>query len=232
MITPQDLLAIGFLVILEGLLSFDNALALAAMVKHLPEQQRKRALTYGMAGAFIFRLGALSIVTYLMTAYWVKWVGGAYLVWLAASHFFVKKEPENLIGKEVSAISFWRTILLVELTDIAFSIDSILAAVAVSSKLWVVVIGGVLGIVAMRFAATVFVGLIERYPKLEHSAFILVAIVGAKLILEASQAYAGVHLLDFESMASPAFWCLWGAMACGLMYGFSKEPRDGGVNFG
>lgn len=224
--SPQDLLAIGFLVVLEGLLSFDNALALAAMVSHLPEAQRKKALTYGLIGAFVFRLGALSIVTYLMTAVWVKWVGGAYLVWLAANYFLQAARHDADPGTPSITRGFWMTIALVELTDVAFSIDSILAAVAVSSKLWVVVVGGVLGIITMRFAAAIFVGIIEKYPKLERSAYILVAIVGLKLILEAAQSYSGHHLLDFESTNNPAFWMMWGAMGIGLWSGFEKKKKQ------
>lgn len=217
----QDFLAVGFLVIMEGLLSFDNALALAAMVSHRPESQRKKALLYGMVGAFVFRLGALTVVEFLMEAVWVKWLGGAYLVYLAVSHFFSKAKPDEL--QALSVASFWKCVVMVELTDMAFSVDSILAAVAVSSKVWVVVTGGILGIIMMRFAASIFVKLIDRYKNLEHSAYALVFIVGIKLIIEASQWAADAHFLDFESTSNPAFWVMWMAMAVCLVLGFTKR---------
>lgn len=217
-----DFIAIGFLVIMEGLLSFDNALALAAMVAPLPVEQRKKALTYGMIGAFTFRILALCFVTYLMEATWVKYVGGGYLLWLSGSFFFASKagKPNASSKSVVSGVQFWKIIVAVELMDIAFSIDSILAAVAVSSKLWVVVAGGILGIILMRFAATIFVGLIQRFPRLENSAFILVAIVGVKLLIEALQVSSGRHVYDFESPESVGFWWFWLCMASGLITGF------------
>lgn len=211
----HDILIVCFLVVLEGLLSFDNALALAAMVSHLPEEQRKRALTYGMAGAFIFRFIALGFVTFLMENPWVKLVGGGYLIYLFLGHFL--KASEDTTGSSRIGTSFWKTIVLVELTDIAFSIDSILAAVAVSPKLWVIVLGGILGIIAMRFVANIFVDLIERYPNLVHSAYILVGIVGSKLVLE------GLHWADFEH--GPLSWGIWVAMVLALLYGFTDGKK-------
>lgn len=219
--TTQDLLAIGFLVVMEGLLSFDNALALAAMVSHLPGIQRKKALLYGMIGAFSFRIGSLFIIEYLMESVWVKWVGGSYLIYLAVKHFFSKAKYEEQSGSGTE-LAFWHCVVMVELTDMAFSIDSILAAVAVSQNLWVVVIGGILGIIMMRFAASIFINLIAKYPNLEHSAYSLVFIVGLKLIIEASQMWAGVHVLDFDSYTNPAFWVLWGSMVVSLLGGFKK----------
>lgn len=201
----QDIISILFLVVLEGLLSFDNALALAAMVRHLPEKQQKKALYYGMFGAFAFRFIALFFVTFLMQNIWVKYLGGAYLIWLALKHFTGNAGGPD--DEKSSDYNFWKTILLVELTDIAFSVDSILAAVAVSNTLWVVVVGGVLGIIMMRFAASIFIKLIAQSPRLEDSAFWLVGIVGAKLICEG----AGYH---------PWGWLVWSLMITALLSGF------------
>jgi YkoY family integral membrane protein len=227
--TTQDFLAIGFLVVMEGLLSFDNALALAAMVSHLPEVQRKRALTYGMIGAFVFRLSALMVIEYLMESAWVKWVGGGYLIYLAVQHFFGKENHEEQSG--TTSFAFWRCVVMVELTDIAFSMDSILAAVAVSPKIWVVATGGILGIIMMRFAAVLFIKLIAKYPNLEHSAYGLVFIVGMKLLIEACQVWAGAEVLDFESCTNPAFWVLWVSMAVSLGAGFYESTGRGVRDF-
>lgn len=222
----ENVLAVCFLVVLEGLLSFDNALALAAMVHHLPLTQRKKALTYGMVGAFLFRFLALSVVTWLMQATWVKLVGGSYLLWLMASHF-LKGDSGN--GARVKTLSFWPTVIIVEFTDIIFSADSILAAVAVSSKFWIVVCGGVLGIIAMRFVAGVFISLIERFPNLIASAYGLVGLVGAKLLVEATQVYTGLHVLDFEASSRLEFWVLWGLMLMILCAGFYRRDVHYGI---
>jgi YkoY family integral membrane protein len=172
------LMTVGMLVVLEGLLSADNALVLAVMVRHLPKGQQKRALRYGMGGAFFFRLVAVLGAGYLLEWWAFKLVGGGYLVYLAARGLLADEAGEG--DRSGRARSFWGTVLGVELADIAFSIDSILAAVALaegmpaalrdvplgpcSVKTWTVYVGGVLGIVAMRFVAGYFLRLLERFP--------------------------------------------------------------------
>lgn len=219
-ISAADLAAVGFLVFLEGVLSIDNALVLALIVSQLPHHQQKRALTYGIAGAIFFRLVAIAAAAYLMHWRWVKYVGGAYLVYLAFSHWWKKwrnKGDTPEANKSSSSANFWKTVVVVELTDIAFAVDSILTAVALSRKLWVVITGGVIGLVLMRVAATVFIKLLERFPRFEGSAYILVFVIGAKLILEA------LHLpgIDFHAADNPAFWVFWVMMGGGFFYGFT-----------
>lgn len=218
MFEMQDIAVVGFLVLLEGILSIDNAVVLALLARQLPPDQQKRALTYGLVGAVFFRFAALLMVTQLMAWVWVKYVGGAYLLFIAIKHFLKKPEKENDLSNNKPR-SFWMTVLVIELTDIAFAADSILAAVALSNKFWVVFTGGVLGIITMRFAATAFIKLLHRYPNFENSAFLMVAIVGIKLILE------GLKLpgIDFHSASSVSFWILWGSMAGSLALGFTKK---------
>ncbi|WP_027416125.1 TerC family protein [Aneurinibacillus terranovensis] len=172
---------IGSLMILEGLLSADNALVLAVMVRHLPKKQQRKALFYGILGAYLFRFVAIGIGVYLVQIMWVKVLGGAYLLWMSLKHFLGKDGDGD---EEVKAKpkSFWRTVLTVELMDIAFSIDSVLAAFGVSNKVWVLFIGGVLGVLMMRGVAQVFLKLIERVPELETTAFVLIALIGVRMI--------------------------------------------------
>src|SRR6478735_1717173 len=126
---------IGTLVLLEGLLSADNALVLAVMVKHLPKEQQKKALFYGLLGAYIFRFIAIGVGTFLVQITWIKVLGGAYLLWIAISNLFFKKKDEE--GEvQNKGLSFWRTVLAVEVMDIAFSVDSVLAAFGVSDQVW------------------------------------------------------------------------------------------------
>ncbi len=171
---------IGSLIILEGLLSADNALVLAVMVKHLPEKQRKKALFYGIFGAYIFRFIAIGIGVYLIEITWIKVVGGLYLLWLAYSNLAKGGGDEDEV--ENKKMGFWRTVLAVELMDIAFSIDSVVAAFGVSNKIWVLFIGGMLGVLMMRGVAQLFLALIEKIPEFEKTAFILIAIIGLKMI--------------------------------------------------
>lgn len=172
------------LIVLEGLLSADNALVLAILVRHLPREQRKKALRYGIWGAFVFRFIAVLLAKELRRFWPFRLLGGLYLIYVAVSHFARRSPGGNAELSEVSKKGFWGTVAAVELTDIAFSVDSILAAVAMSDKIWVVYLGGVLGIVTMRFVAGGFLRLLDLFPRLETAAYLLVAWIGIKLTVE------------------------------------------------
>ncbi|WP_106769641.1 TerC family protein [Paenibacillus faecalis] len=213
------------LVLLEGLLAADNALVLAIMVKHLPEETRKRALFYGLAGAFVFRLGSLFIISYLVDIWQVQAIGALYLLFIAINHIvrkvFVKKSEEHAgVVKEKKGSGFWMTVLKVEVADIAFAIDSILAAVALAVSLphtglgtigsmdagqfIVIFLGGFVGLIIMRFAASAFVKLLEKRPSLEIAAFVIVGWVGVKLAVH-TLAHPALGILP-ESFAESTAW--------------------------
>lgn len=187
---------------IEGLLAADNALVLAIMVKHLPEKERRKALFYGLAGAFVFRFGSLFAISYLVDIWQVQAIGALYLLFIAFNHIFrkliVKKGKEKAeVKKEKKKAGFWMTVFKVELADIAFAIDSILAAVALAvalpntslpniggldgGKFIVIFAGGFIGLIIMRFAANFFVKLLHTKPGLEIAAFLIVGWVGVKL---------------------------------------------------
>lgn len=177
------------LVIMEGLLSADNALVLAVMVKHLPEKQRKKALMYGMIGAFFFRFLFIGIGVYLVHFWEVKVLGALYLLYLVYKYFKEKNKEEDEEDHSFKGGwlqrtfgMFWATVIMVELMDVAFSADSILAAFAISNEVWILLLGGVLGIVMMRTVATVFLKLLEAIPELETTAYILIAIIALKML--------------------------------------------------
>lgn len=183
---------IGTLVILEGLLSADNALVLAVMVKHLPEKQRKKALFYGLLGAYIFRFIAIGIGVFLIKLWWVKVIGALYLGWLSVKYFLDKRagnDEDEAEGINKSGIlirmfgTFWGTVVAVEMMDIAFSVDSVLAAFGISELVWVLLLGGMLGVLMMRGIAGIFIKLIDKIPELETSAYVLIAIIAVKMLL-------------------------------------------------
>lgn len=218
MINVTSVLTVFFLVFLEGLLSLDNALALAMLVRHLPKADQKKALTYGIWGAFAFRALAIFFLTHLMHLGWVKIAGGVYLLYVALRESLSKEErSEKTLSS--SWFQFWRTILMVEMMDIAFSADSILAAVSVSSNYWIVLTGGILGIIMMRFAARAFIWLMERFPRLETTAILLVGMIGAKLICQ------GVVFLQPGSAWDWAFrFGFVGSIAYGFGYKRMTDP--------
>ncbi|MEI2358946.1 DUF475 domain-containing protein, partial [Mesobacillus zeae] len=171
------------LIIFEGLLSADNALVLGDMVKHLPKDQRKKALFYGIFGAYFFRVVAIGLGVSLINFPWIKIVCGHYLLWIVFQNFVKKNEEEDDVQNK--KMGFWRTVLTVELMDIAFSFDSVIAAFGVSNQVWVLFLGGVLGILMIRGVAQLFITLIEKVPEFEITAFLLIGVVGIKMIISA-----------------------------------------------
>jgi YkoY family integral membrane protein len=194
-----DFITIGLLVLLEAALSADNALVLAVLVLPLPRRQQKKALQYGIIGAFAFRIIATLSAVHLIRWDWVKLVGGLYLLYLPAKHFI--RHPDVEGGRLPVATAFlglsvfWSTVVRVETTDIVFAIDSILVAVGMSRKLWVILTGGLLGILAMRFLIGQLLVLVRSYPSIVDGAYVIVAWVGVKLVLE--YLYA-IHVVGFE----------------------------------
>ena len=237
--TPRDLAVIGLLVLPEGVLSIDNALVLGLLAGKLPRKLQSKALTYGLIGAFVFRLVAIATAQYLLHWDWVKLLGGGYLIYVAVKHFFLgeKKIPHDEANPQAPMehnAPFWPTVMAIELTDIAFAVDSILAAIALVGpppdgtppaalhpKLWVVVTGGMLGVVLMRVAAVLFIRLLERFPRFEISAYLLVLVIGIKLLLDFFfNSGDGPDVLNFHSTHSAAFWAFWLIMVACFALGF------------
>ncbi|MEM5786897.1 MAG: TerC family protein [Syntrophobacteraceae bacterium] len=216
---PMDGLTVLTLAVLEGILSVDNSLVLAILVRSLPKEQQKKALAYGIAGAFIFRFFALIFASYLIKFSAFKLIGGAYLLYIAMKHmfFFYKEDAHRL--RNGTARSFWKTVAVVELTDIAFAIDSITAAVAMSNNILIIWTGGILGIIFLRFMAGYLVRLLEKLPKLEDLAYQLIFFIGTKLFLDGF----GVEITH------QTFWLMMGliiVLGSALVYKDYYQRRD------
>lgn len=205
------------LIFLEGILSIDNAAILGAMVAVLPKDQpipwpralrwlgrrldkplgdqRAAALRVGLLGAYIGRGLMLLAASYIIQNPWLKLVGAAYLIRLAlddlgAGHHGESDDPL----RKVHQAGFWVTVLNVELMDLAFSLDNVVAAVSLSDELWVVLLGVAIGIVVMRFAAGIFSAVVLRFPVLKAAAYVLVLNIGVQLVLEE------LHVMHFSDL--------------------------------
>jgi YkoY family integral membrane protein len=199
----HSLVVVFNLVLIESLLSVDNAAVLATMVLDLPPHQRARALRYGIIGAYVFRGLCLVFAAYLIKIWWLKPLGGLYLLYLAFDYFRRRATPpeeDDLLVKEEKWFykytigltgAFWATVIAVEIMDLAFSIDNVFAAVAFTDNIYLICTGVFIGILAMRFVAQWFVTLLEKFPFLEVSAFIVIAILGFKLLLSLPCHFAG-----------------------------------------
>jgi YkoY family integral membrane protein len=298
---PHDLAIIALLIVLEGVLSIDNALVLGLLARRLPPEQRKKALTYGLIGAFVFRFIAIFTATFLLKWTVFKLLGGAYLVYVAAKYFLFESGEDDqhkphieldeegkpiIVGPdEVDASSeanaggardpvpsgasavavttplayepiakgkaraaFWPTVFVIEMTDIAFAVDSIVAAIGIVGqtppdhpegashpKMWVIILGGFLGVVLMRFAAVLFIRLLDRFPRFETAAYLLVLVIGVKLCVDwaGNRFLTGAgdnHPIDFHDPHHVEFWIFWVAMVASFAVGFI--PSRKGHHFG
>jgi YkoY family integral membrane protein len=282
-----DLGVVAILILLEGVLSIDNALVLGLLAKRLPKHQRQRALTYGLVGAFVFRFLAIAVATFLLEWTVVKLLGGGYLAYIAIKHLYFERGTEDekaaydvegeptlvhertglpLTSEEEAAeieqrvpipgatdimdgpgasgtAKFWPTVFVIEMTDIAFAVDSILAAIALVGppppgrdeaalhpKLWVIITGGILGVILMRFAAVIFIRLLEKFPRFEATAYWLVLLIGVKLLVDWGFNTKEHHPVDFHDYHSPAFWVFWllmiGIFCTGFLPKKEAPPRD------
>jgi YkoY family integral membrane protein len=250
------------------------------LAKRLPQEQQRKALTYGLVGAFVFRFIAVFMASLLLQWRVVKLLGGGYLVYIAIKHLFFEAHeddgevtfdasghpvlvhevtheplteaeeeteirqraplpvPEQVRRGTGGTAKFWPTVFVIEMTDIAFAVDSILAAIGVVGpapadhpkdelhpKLWVIIAGGLLGVILMRFAAVVFIKMLDRFPRFSTAAYLLVAVIGGKLLADWWFNAKDPHYLDFHSPHAVAFWVFWGLMVVTFMTGFL--PKHG-----
>lgn len=220
---------------LEGLLAADNALVLAIMVKHLPDEERRKALFYGLAGAFVFRFVSLFIISFLVNVWQVQALGALYLLFISINHIVrklvMKNQDKGKEVKEKKKSGFWLTVFKVELADIAFAIDSILAAVALAvtlpntpipniggmdgGKFLVIFAGGLIGVIIMRYAANFFVTLLNTRPGLEIAAFAIVGWVGVKLVV-LTLSHPDVGFISYEFAHSTTWKLIFYSVLVGI----------------
>lgn len=197
MISGTDLLEalpiIASLVVIEGLLSVDNALAIAAMASHLPGRQKVLALRLGIIGAYAFRGVVLLVASWIAANRWVTIFGAGYLIWLMCSHLTKPEEDELDEEQRKKKPGLLMTVVQIELMDLTLSIDNVVAAVAMApkdpvtgnpTKMWIVYSGVFIGILALRLLAGYCIRLLEKFPILAKTAFLLVGYVGFILLAE------------------------------------------------
>lgn len=226
------------LIVIEGLLSVDNILAIAALASQLPERQRKLAVRLGLAGAYLYRGLALLFASYILEYEWVKFLGAFYLIHLMAEHFsdYAAETDSDPQTHAHAGRTFLGTIVAIQLMDLSLSVDNVIAAVAMSPKFWVVCTGVGLGLLTLWMFATVSLKLVERFPILKHTAFLLIGYVGAILLVEMSAEYAWhqhIHITAFQKfigLAAIILLSLWYAKsesfqkACAPVFAAAMAP--------
>ncbi len=202
--------AILLLVVMEGLLSVDNILAIASLASELPERERKTALRLGMAGAYVYRALALLFATYIVQSHTMLILGAAYLIHLMAEHFSGLKMEGDTETKPATPRTFWGAVIAIQFLDLSLSLDNVIVAVGVApGQLWIVYTGVFLGLLTLWLVATVSLRLVQKYPVLQHAAFLLIGFVGMALLVES---ITHVHLEKLHKFLGSVIiiaLCLW-----------------------
>ena len=214
-----DIPKVATLGFIELLLSADNALVIGLLTFSLPAEKRRKALLIGVFSAFFFRAAALVSASELLRFLWASLLGAAYLIYLSISHFFKKKKDPI---HHTSQTYFWKTVLRIELVDLAFAIDSIVAGIAfigpspahIHPKIWIVYVGGMLGLIGTRYAAEMFSSLIDRFPRLETTAHLMVGWIGIELAFNSFRWTFPFHQFIF-----------WSGIAFLFLLGFLQKVR-------
>lgn len=208
--TPLLLLVLVFL---EAVLSADNAIALAAIAQKLEDTQLQRqALNLGLIFAYVLRISLILTATWVSSFWQFQVLGGAYLLWLVFQYFSSRSDSEEQQESGPHFDSLWQAIPVIALTDLAFSLDSVTTAIAVSQETWLVVIGATIGIIALRFMAGLFIRWLDEYVHLEDAGYLTVALVGLRLL---------VRVINQDSL--PPEWVMISAIAYIFLWGFSER---------
>ena len=201
------------LILLEAVLSADNAIALAAISKSIQNPQSQRqALDIGLVAAYILRIILILAATWVIQYWQFELIGAIYLLWLVFNYFFFSEDEENSEERTLGFKSLWQVIPTIAITDLAFSLDSVTSAIAITEDTWLIIAGGTIGIVILRFLAGLFIRWLQEYTYLEDAGFITVGFVGLRLLLK-------VWLPDYLIPE----WVTVAVVALFFTWGFSKK---------
>lgn len=215
----DTLLLLPVLILLELVLSADNAIALAAIAQGLnTEALQKKALNIGLIVAFILRITLILAASWVLNYWQFEVAGAVYLLWLVYQHFMSKDEDGGKSGgPKFNAL--WQAIPTIALTDLAFSLDSVTTAIALSKEVFIVLLGGTIGIIALRFMAGLFIRWLDIYVHLEDAGFVTVAFVGIRLL---------VRVINPDWV--PPEWVMVSLIFALFAWGFSKKVEDTAVD--
>ncbi|MBE9014489.1 DUF475 domain-containing protein [Pseudanabaenaceae cyanobacterium LEGE 13415] len=210
----ETLFLLIVLVAMEAVLSADNAIALAALSQSLQSPKlERRALDIGLGIAYLLRMLLIVSATWIIQFWQFELAGAIYLLWLSWQYFTTNQTEQS--DRTPKARSLWQVIPLIAITDLAFSLDSVTTAIAISQELWLIVLGGTIGIIALRFLAGLFIQWLEEYEHLESAGYLAVALVGVRLLMR-------VVAPD----AVPPEWMMISLIAVFFAWGFSRRTSQ------
>jgi YkoY family integral membrane protein len=208
----NTLMLLPVLVALEAVLSADNAIALAAITQGLQNPKlEKQALNIGLVCAYVLRMSLILAASWVINFWQFELAGALYLIWLVFQYFTSPEDPQHH-HRGPRFASLWHAIPLIALTDLAFSLDSVTTAIAISQETWLILLGGTIGVITLRFMAGLFIRWLNEYDHLEDAGYLTVALVGLRLLMRVIN----------DSLVPPE-WLMVGLVAIVFAWGFSKR---------
>jgi len=200
------------LVALEAVLSADNAVAIAAIAGGIEDPKKQRdALNFGLVAAYVLRITLIFTATWVINFWQFQLAGAAYLLWLVFKYFTAEESDEEE-NRTLKFASVWQAIPIIAVTDLAFSLDSVTTAIAISDETWLVIVGGTIGVITLRFLAELFIGWLKEYKHLEDAGFLTVGLVGLRLLLKV-----------IKPEFIPPEWVMISAIILVFAWGFSQK---------
>jgi YkoY family integral membrane protein len=201
------------LVALEAVLSADNAIALASIAQGLKdEKEQSYALNIGLLMAYVLRMLLIVTATWVIKYWQFSLLGGLYLLWLTYQYFSENDEDKEEGASKLNFKNLWQAIPMIAFTDLAFSLDSVTTAIAVADEIWLIIAGGTMGVIALRFLAQLFIRWIEEFTHLQDAGFITVGLVGLRLIVK----------VIYPNVIPPE-WLMISVIIAMFVWGFSKK---------
>lgn len=199
------------LIFLESVLSADNAIALAAIAQGLEDKKLERqALNFGLVAAYVLRISLILTATWVTKFWQFELLGAAYLLWLVFQYFTSTDDSEH--EHHARFTNLWQAIPVIALTDLAFSLDSVTTAIAISQERWLVITGATIGIITLRFMAGLFIRWLDEFVHLEDAGYITVALVGLRLLIRV-----------VNDALVPPEWLMISVIALIFVWGFSQR---------
>lgn len=202
------------LISLEVVLSADNAIALAAISQSLKDHKlQQQALNIGLLFAYVLRMLLILTATWIIQYWEFEFLGAIYLLWLVFNYFTSSEDDPNS-PKSLGYTSLWQVIPLIAVTDLAFSLDSVTTAIAIADEIWLILLGGTIGVITLRFLTELFIRWLDEYTYLEDAGFVTVGLVGLRLLIRV-----------IEPSWVPPEWVMISLICILFIWGFSQREE-------
>lgn len=170
------------IIVINLVLSGDNAVVIALAVKSLPARLRVRALVAGAAAAVLMRVAGTFFAGWLLEVPFLKLIGGITILWIAVTLF--RPEDEQTAAGARIPVGFWKAIWFILIADVTMSLDNILAIAEVAKQNLALLIFGLgLSIPLVLFASGLLSVLLDKYPIIVYLGAALLGKIGAEMIL-------------------------------------------------